>query len=107
MPTSQGDAASTVRHEPSLIDMTISKPRSISTTVCLTRPRSSTRAAPWVRLARPEAIAACWSGSSRVEAVGPLARMQAADQVAGLRPLVAGQHTAELVGKHDQLPVLA
>src|SRR6266508_5420696 len=149
MPTSQGDAASTVRHEPSLIDMTISKPRSISTTVCLTRPWSSTRAAPWVRLARPEAIAASWSAFGRSsrsetatgspsaettiawategiwfaklpmsqlrsrasalscgigdpgatrssrseEAVGPLARMQAADQATGIRPLAAGQHT--------------
>jgi hypothetical protein len=37
------------------------------------------------------------------EAVDPLARMQAADQVAGLRPLVAGQHTADLLAKHDQV----
>jgi hypothetical protein len=43
----------------------------------------------------------------RRRAVGPLARMQAADQAAGLRPLVAGQHTADLVGKHDQFLNLA
>ena len=41
------------------------------------------------------------------KAVGPLARMRAADQAAGLRPLVARQHTADLVGKHDQFLKLA
>src|SRR6266511_5613137 len=40
----------------------------------------------------------------RRRAVGPLARMQAADQAAGLRPLAAGQHTADLLGKHDRFP---
>jgi hypothetical protein len=41
------------------------------------------------------------------KAVGPLARMQAADQAVGLRPLAAGQHTADLVPKHDQVLNLA
>jgi hypothetical protein len=39
--------------------------------------------------------------------VGPLAWMQAADQAAGLRPLGAAQHTADLVGKHHQFLNLA
>src|ERR671924_639553 len=54
----QLEAASTARQEPSLMDMTNRKPRSISTTVCLTRPPSKQRAAPWVRLDSPDAWAA-------------------------------------------------
>ena len=39
-PTSQAEAASTVRQEPSLIAMTASRPRSISTTAWVTSPPS-------------------------------------------------------------------
>jgi hypothetical protein len=49
----------------SLIAMTTSRPRSISTTVCLTSPPSMQRAPPWVRLASPEAMAASWSARGR------------------------------------------
>src|SRR5215218_7501812 len=145
MPTLQGEPASTVRQEPSLIAMTSSRPLSISTTVCLTSPPSMQRAPPWVRLASPEAMAASWLALGRSrrsetatgspsadttmawatpgvrwaklptsqlkslasllswgmavltrwrpghsqaahEVAGPLARIQVADQAAGLRP---------------------
>lgn len=43
---SQLGAASTVRHEPSLIDIKKRYPRSISTTVWFTEPASKQRAAP-------------------------------------------------------------
>src|SRR5919108_267578 len=59
-----GDA-STARHEPSLTDITNRKPFSISTIVWLTIPASKQRAAPWVRLASPEATAASWSALAR------------------------------------------
>jgi hypothetical protein len=39
--------------------------RCISTTVCFIRPASEWRAAPWLRLATPEAIAASWSVMAR------------------------------------------
>src|SRR5215218_6653133 len=47
------------------IDITNRKPRSISTTVCLTIPPSKQREAPRVRLDSPEAIAASWSARGR------------------------------------------
>src|SRR5215218_3501242 len=65
MPTSHEEPASTARQEPSLIAITTSKPRFISTTVCLTSPPSMQRAPPWVRLASPEAMAASWSALGR------------------------------------------
>ena len=61
---SQSGAASTARVEPLLIAITSNSPPSISTTVCSTVPASNTRAAPWVRLASPEATAASWSARS-------------------------------------------
>ena len=48
------------------MDMRNRKPLSISTTVCSTAPPSKQRAAPWVRLTRPDEIAA--------KLVGPVAR---------------------------------
>src|SRR6266540_4665731 len=57
--------ASTARHDPSLTDITNRKPRSISTMVWLTTPASNTRAAPCVRLARPDATAESWSARAR------------------------------------------
>src|SRR5258708_4110735 len=62
---SQSEEASTASTEPSLIAMTNRKPRTISTTVWVTAPPSKIRAAPWVRLDRPEATAASWSARSR------------------------------------------
>src|ERR671934_1652143 len=62
---SQDGDASTARHDPSLTDITNRKPFSISTIVWLTVPASNTRAAPWVRLASPEATAASWSALAR------------------------------------------
>src|SRR5579883_1811652 len=62
---SQSEDASTARTEPSLIAITNRKPRTISTTVWVTAPPSKIRAAPWVRLDRPEATAASWSARSR------------------------------------------
>src|SRR5919204_280750 len=62
---SQDGDASTARHEPSLTDITNRKPFSISTIVWLTIPASKQRAAPWVRLASPEATAASWSALAR------------------------------------------
>src|SRR4051812_16551376 len=62
---SQLGEASTARQEPSLIDMSSTMPRSISTTVCTTLPASKQRAAPWVRLTNPDATAASWSARSR------------------------------------------
>src|SRR6266545_2513719 len=62
---SQDGAASTARQEPSLTDITSRKPCSISTTVCVTLPPPKIRAAPWVRLARPEATAARRSALAR------------------------------------------
>ena len=61
---SQSPDASTARLEPSLTAMTSSTPRRISTIVCVTGPPSNTRAAPWVRLVRPEVTAASWSARS-------------------------------------------
>src|SRR5215472_7359273 len=61
---SQSAAARTARLDPSLIAITSSRPRSISTTVWLTWPPSNTRDAPWVRLVRPEVTAASWSTRS-------------------------------------------
>ena len=55
---SQSGEASTASAEPSLIDMVSSSPRCISITVWVTAPASKTRAAPWVRLIRPEVTAA-------------------------------------------------
>src|SRR4051794_36132249 len=63
-PMSQLGEASTDRHDPSLIDMSSRKPRSISTTVCTTVPASKQRAAPPVRLISPEDTAASWSARS-------------------------------------------
>src|ERR687887_454561 len=57
--------ASTARQEPSLTDITNRNPFSISTMVWLTTPASKQRAAPWVRLASPEATAASWSALAR------------------------------------------
>src|SRR5215218_8824054 len=57
--------ASTARQEPSLTDITNRKPFSISTIVWLTIPASKQRAAPWVKLASPEATAASWSALAR------------------------------------------
>src|SRR6266496_1313973 len=57
--------ASAPRHDPSLTDITNRKPRSISTMVWLTTPASKTRAAPCVRLARPDATAESWSARAR------------------------------------------
>src|SRR6185312_11486457 len=62
---SQLGEARTDRHEPSLMDMSSTMPRSISTTVCTTPPASKQRAAPWVRLTKPDATAASWSARSR------------------------------------------
>src|ERR671935_2077195 len=62
---SQDGDASTARHDPSLTDITNRKPFSISTIVWLTIPASKQRAAPWVRLASPEATAASWSARAR------------------------------------------
>src|SRR6185437_340635 len=62
---SQSEEASTASTEPSLIAITNKKPRTISTTVWVTAPPSKIRAAPWVRLDRPEATAASWSARSR------------------------------------------
>src|SRR5215467_10433403 len=61
---SQSVEASTARTEPLLMAITSNSPASISTTVCTTDPASNTRAAPWVRLVRPEATAASWSARS-------------------------------------------
>src|SRR6266704_5767671 len=61
---SQSAAASTARLAPSLIAITISRPRCISTTVWVTAPPSKTLAAPWVRLVRPDVTAASWSTRS-------------------------------------------
>src|SRR6266568_2866769 len=61
---SQSAAASTARLDPSLIAITISRPRCISTTVWVTAPPSKTLAAPWVRLVRPDVTAASWSTRS-------------------------------------------
>src|SRR5450755_2780051 len=61
---SQSAAARTARLDPSLIAITISRPRRISTTVWVTAPPSNTRAAPWVRLVRPDVTAASWSTRS-------------------------------------------
>jgi hypothetical protein len=44
-----------------LIVMTTNSPASISTAHWTTRPAWKTRAAPWVRLDRPEVTAASWS----------------------------------------------
>src|SRR5712691_2149022 len=63
-PLSQSAAARTARLYPSLIAMTISRPRCISTTVWETAPPSNTREAPWVRLVRPDVTAASWSTRS-------------------------------------------
>src|SRR5918996_4311104 len=62
---SQDGEASTARQEPSLTDITNRKPFSISTIVWLTAPASKQRAAPWVRLASPDATAASWSALAR------------------------------------------
>src|ERR1022692_4866076 len=61
---SQSAAARTARLDPSLIAITISRPRRISTTVWVTAPPSNTRAAPWVRLVRPDVTAESWSTRS-------------------------------------------
>src|SRR5450432_598150 len=61
---SQSAAARTARLDPSLIAITISRPRRISTTVWVTAPPSNTRAAPCVRLVRPDVTAAIWSTRS-------------------------------------------
>src|ERR1700746_1519202 len=61
---SQSDDASTARLDPSLIAITRSSPRCISTTVWVTGPPSNTRAAPCVRLVSPEVTAASWSTRS-------------------------------------------
>src|ERR1022692_189388 len=61
---SQSAAARTARLDPSLIAITISRPRRISTTVWVTAPPSNTRAAPWVRLVSPDVTAASWSTRS-------------------------------------------
>src|SRR5699024_9734273 len=52
------------RHEPSLMAIRTITPSSISTTGSFTAPASKHRAAPWVRLTRPEATAASWSARS-------------------------------------------
>src|SRR6266571_8437503 len=62
---SQLSDASTARHDPSLTDITNRKPFSISTTVWFTAPPPKQRAAPCVRLDRPEATAASWSARAR------------------------------------------
>jgi hypothetical protein len=50
--------ARTARLAALLIGMITSWPRCISTTVCIIVPPSNAREAPWVRLVRPEVIAA-------------------------------------------------
>src|SRR5689334_20740748 len=76
---SQLGEARTDRHEPSLMDMSSTMPRSISTTVCTTPPASKQRAAPWVRLTSPDATAASWSARSRGRRSELVSRSPSAD----------------------------
>ena len=76
---SQSAAASTARQEPSLIDMSSTIPRSISTTVCTTSPASKQRAAPCVRLISPDATAASWSARSRGSRLDAVRRRPSAE----------------------------
>src|SRR6202035_621492 len=62
---SQSSDASTARLDPSLTAITSSTPRRISTIVWVTGPPSKTRAAPCVRLVKPEVTAASWSARPR------------------------------------------
>ncbi len=55
---SHSGPARTARHDPSLIAMTNSSPPSISTRACKGKPASKIRAAPCIRLTRPEVMAA-------------------------------------------------
>src|SRR3954451_21274151 len=57
--------ASTASHDPSEIAMSSRNPPCISTTVCTTWPAEKHRAAPLVRLPRPDATADSWSARSR------------------------------------------
>ncbi len=61
---SQSGAASTHRLEPSLIDLTTIRPHCISTSACVGEPASKIRAAPCIRLARPEVMAASCSAKN-------------------------------------------
>jgi hypothetical protein len=57
---SHSGAARTARLDPSLIAMTNIRPPSISTRAWVGRPASKSRAAPCIKLVRPEVMAASW-----------------------------------------------
>src|SRR6476469_236817 len=63
-PMSHSGEASTAREDPSLMAISSMMPPSISTIVSLTPPASKQRAAPCVRLMRPDATADSWSARS-------------------------------------------